>query len=647
MVIILNISGLLLGQDRELLQREDVNKVMNEMFEQHVDQKTMTDAVLKNSFKNYFDQFDPERVYLLDSEVAPAIKNDDQKIHQLLKEYDKGNLAAYEELNGIIQKAILRARDIRKNLLNNKDLLFQSSSITNVDTEDLLEDKKIPYASNLDELKNRIKNQIIRYISVERKRFGDRPVLENENKTLEAFENYVRHVEDQYLYVDDSGKPLSSTEKENLFVLHVLKALARSLDSHTTFLDPNEAYDMQIRLEKGFQGIGVILELKPQGIVVSRLIKDSPAEKSGKIKIDDIVTSIDGQNVESSSLAEAVQLLREKRDTVDLRLKRGDTSIAVALKKEQIDVDEDRVDTTSMKYGNGIIGVLTLHSFYQGDKGITSEKDLRKAMKELTTQGQLKGLILDLRENSGGFLSQAVKVAGLFITNGVVVVSKYSNGEKRIYRDVVGFKTYSGPLIVLTSKATASAAEIVAQALQDYGVALVVGDEHTYGKGTIQSQTVTDHSTTPYFKVTIGKYYTVSGKTPQKSGVKADIVVPSHYIHEEIGEEYLDNALASDRIASLYDDKLQDIDPNLKGWYLHYYMPTLQKKQLSWINMLPMLKKNSQQRLTTSFLSLSSKQKDPSDKPPDPQLSEAINILKDMITLDKQPETQKATVSNQ
>src|SRR5690606_836656 len=162
-----------------------------------------------------------------------------------------------------------------------------------------------------------------------------------------------------------------------------------------------------------------------------------------------------------------------------------------------------------------IIGKITLNSFYQGDNGVNSENDVRDAIKKLDKMGNLRGLILDLRENSGGFLTQAVKVAGLFITNGVIVVSKYFNGEEHFYRDMDGKVSYTGPLVILTSKATASAAEIVAQALQDYGTALIVGDEHTYGKGTIQSQTVTENQGAAFFKVTVGKYYTVSGKTPQ------------------------------------------------------------------------------------------------------------------------------------
>src|SRR5262249_45906772 len=149
-----------------------------------------------------------------------------------------------------------------------------------------------------------------------------------------------------------------------------------------------------------------------------------------------------------------------------------------------------------------------------------------------------------------------------------------------------------GPLVVLISRATASAAEIVAQALQDYGVAIVVGDEHSYGKGTIQSQTVTDNEGTSFFKVTVGEYYTVSGNTPQIRGVKSDILVPGILNQEHIGEEYLEDTIKlSDKISPKYQDDLKDIDPELKPWYLRYYIPTIQPKTEFWQKMLPLLKK--------------------------------------------------------
>ena len=290
--------------------------------------------------------------------------------------------------------------------------------------------------------------------------------------------------------------------------------------------------------------------------------------------------------------------------------------------------------------------------------------DVRKAIEALEKKGRLRGLILDLRENSGGFLSQAVKVAGLFISNGVIVISKYSNGDERFYRDVDGETAYNGPLVVLTSKATASAAEIVAQALQDYGVALIVGDEHTYGKGTIQSQTLTDDKSSSYFKVTVGKYYTVSGHTPQKEGVKSDIVVPGHWNREQIGESYLDS-LDADTIPPSYNDELQDVPSDERSWYLKYYVPTLQRRIPIWRNLLPTLKKNSEYRIKQNknyqfFLKGRSNTEEESadneedwDSPDknktfgedDLQTEEAYNILKDMILIHSQEKKEAAPES--
>jgi carboxyl-terminal processing protease len=249
-------------------------------------------------------------------------------------------------------------------------------------------------------------------------------------------------------------------------------------------------------------------------------------------------------------------------------------------------------------------------------------------------------------------MSQAVKVAGLFITDGIIVISKYSNGDERIYRDVDGKSVYDGPLIVLTSKATASAAEIVAQALQDYGVALVVGDEHTYGKGTIQTQTVTDNQSSSYFKVTVGKYYTVSGHTPQKEGVKADVVAPGHWNREQIGEMYADS-LGADVIPAAYDDTLKDVPLNLRAWYIKYYIPKLQKRTLTWLELLPTLRKNSEYRIAHNknyqyFLKGTGNESEDAELEEewnvtdkknktygedDLQVQETVNILKDMILL--------------
>ncbi|MCB1113105.1 MAG: S41 family peptidase, partial [Chlamydiia bacterium] len=462
---------------------------------------------------------------------------------------------------------------------------------------------------------------------------------------MAMYEGAVRNHENQYLFEDESGHQLIAEQKENLQSMHILKALASSLDSHTSVFDPSEAYEMRVRLEKSFQGVGIMVKQGIDGMVVTSLIPNSPAARSHKIQPNDYLIEIDGRAVDREPINNVIDLLRGKSGSeVSLLLKRaGDNKpFRVNLTREPIVINEGRVETSYEEFGNGIIGKITLHSFYQGN-GISSEQDVRNAIRELSKKGNLRGLILDLRENSGGFLSQAVKVAGLFITNGVVVISKYSNGDERFYRDMDGKVAYDGPMVVLTSRLTASAAEIVAQALQDYGVAVVVGDKQTYGKGTIQSQTVTDKGgQTSYFKVTVGKYYTVSGKTPQLQGVKADIVAPSQYSLEDYDNLHEDGQFTHDSIEPAYSDSLRDIDPGLRPWYLRYYMPTLQGQKRIWQEALPKLKRNSEYRLAhnKNYQLLMEGDVDSIDEHAtnarqrtygidDMQMNEAVNVIKD------------------
>lgn len=651
LVFPLFLFSLLFGAEQDLLQPDDIHKVMQQIFTQHVDKKRVDGELLTHSFRIYFEQFDPDGVYLLQSEVNPYIYLNEPDLKALEKQYIEGDYAIYHKMNDVIQKAILRSQKYRQELEKNPKDLFKEALSE-------VREKHSGFAENEVSLQKRIRGYLLSILQNEVRRFGERGITGYEKEAIALIERDIRARESQYTYAG-----LSEADQENLFTIHVLKSLAKSLDAHTAFFDPKEAYDLKVRLEKGFEGIGLVFQESPQGIVVAHMLDGSPAFKDGSIKVGDRLLEINGVKTSELSFEKLMDLLRGKKDEpVALVLSRpsGDIPpkmipkiIQVSLKRDTIVLNDDRIDVTSEKFGNGIIGVITLHSFYQNDKGITSEKDVREAIDKLKKEGPLRGLILDLRENSGGFLSQAVKVAGLFVTDGVIVISKYYNGEEKIYRDIDNGVEYTGPLVVLTSRATASAAEIVAQALQDYGVALIVGDEHTYGKGTIQSQTVTGNKGSSYFKVTVGEYYTVSGKTPQLHGVPADVVIAGPYSNAHIGEEYLEDTIQQNKkIAATYNDQLQDIPPDLKPWFLRYYLPFLQQQKTVWRDMIPSLQKNSSRRLEENknyqlFLKKIaypgiSQAKDQDDEEKrdgnfgrdDFQLTEAINVVKDMIYLD-------------
>jgi len=429
--------------------------------------------------------------------------------------------------------------------------------------------------------------------------------------------------------------------------------MAKSLDAHSSYFSPEEAYAMRTSLEKQFEGIGVVLREGIDGVVIHDMIKGGPAERCGKIGQGDLLVEIDGKSMEGASYDDVLNRLQGAgtgKIKIGLRRFTSETDskvYRVELKREKIVMQDDRVQYSSEPFGNGIIGKLNLPSFYESGEGSSCELDLRVALRELKKKGDLVGLVLDMRENSGGFLNQAVKVAGLFITSGVVVISKYARNETQYLRDLDGRCYYNGPLVILTSRASASAAEIVAQALQDYGAALVVGDDRTYGKGTIQYQTVTDNAATSFFKVTVGRYYTVSGRTTQIDGVKADIVVPTSYSAMAIGERYLEFPLKSDRIPSAYSDPLTDVDPRNRLWFQQNYLPNLQKKLSVWTQMTDQLRINSSYRLEknkdyTSFLKAIEQSKkgdftgltaENNWGVEDLQMLEAVNILKDMSQL--------------
>lgn len=651
--------GLSVEADQDLLTSKDVHKIMEQILTYHNNSKEMSQNTLRQGLRIYANQFDPEQIYLIESEVEPLLNPDASTATMELKEYNQNNFIMFSNLNKLIQTSIKRARDWRSQIEKNTSAIFNEyfQTYAKGSSGQFLTNMGDHYAKNTAELDKRMKNHLMRFLDEQRRRYGNKALEQNQVKTLAVYENFMRSYENQYLYQDEQGKLIPPAEQENLFTVHILKALASSLDAHTSFYNANEAYDMKVRLKKSFQGIGVLLSVTKDGVIVNGLVPGGPAEKSGLVKINDVIVEIDGESVADRSFEQVMEMLRnEKNSSINLLLKRaGETSpIKVSLDRQQINVNSDRATYSSEPFGDGIIGEIVLRSFYQGDNDLSAADDVANAITELKKKGNLRGLVLDFRNNSGGFLSQAVKLAGLFITNGVIVIAKYSDGEEKIYRDLDSTDSFDGPLVILVSKMTASAAEIVAQALQDYGVALIVGDEHTFGKGTIQTQTITDGKSSSYFKVTVGNYYTVSGQTPQLRGVIADVIVPGPLNSEPIGEEYLEHTIKPDpkkAPTATYNDTLADVQPLAKSWYMKYYTPTLQHKVTRWKNLVPNLRKNSEYRIANNknyqlFLKKSKADEDVDEDWPyaekkvkdfgagDLQMAEAVNIVKDMIKLD-------------
>lgn len=627
-------SGSIAGGDLQL-NRGDVSTTFNEMVGFHVEEEGLTPSLIKRALKIYVEQFDIAKMYFTKQEMRSFSNLPKKRLEEGVKRLQAKDLSDFVEVNLLIEQAIERARLWRSEA--QKELIFSTQ-----DLEPVRGEAYLSYAASEEQLKERVRRQMVRFATDGKLRAKKGQWNPKTRERLFAFwERRVQREEESYL---------SSEKGEHYLALHTLKALAKSLDAHTAYFSPKEALEMRTSLQKQFEGVGVILQETVEGIEIAALIKGGPAEKSRRIFVGDSILKIDGANIEAMSYDEVLRAMKgDGSKELSLTVDGKDGVREVLLIRERIAMDDQRLQYSSVPVAGGQIGLLNLPSFYEGGHSSSAERDMRDALKQLKKSGDLKGVILDMRENSGGFLTQAVKVAGLFISRGVVVISKYARGEIKYLRNLDGRLFFDGPLIILTSHASASAAEIVAQALQDYGTALIVGDEQTYGKGTIQYQTVTDPRATTFYKVTVGRYYTVSGRSTQIEGVKADIVVPTIFSSYKIGERFLEYPLQSDQVAAAYIDPLTDIDYRSRAWFQKNYLPKLHKQQSRWQKALPVLKQNSEERLAkdqnfVTFLKAQKKLKGRSPRsfkrlanPPwgsnDLQLEEAIRIMQDMIAL--------------
>lgn len=608
----------------------DIHKQMDDVFKHHLTERKMTGKIIALSLKNYIEQFDPYHVYLTAEDVRPYFDLPNAKLERLVQEYEASNFSIFEKINGTFQKAILKMRKFReaKLTLESNFSRYGTSAMpasvdTFVKTDEELEARQAVYFASL------IVAEVATLKSLN-KPASFQTAREIAEANLDLREN-------AYLFRDRQGKPLDPIMKESLIAEHILEACMTSLDVHSQYLTKEMAKNLAMKLEKQYVGIGVNIVAQGESYFISGLVKGGVAERSRKIEVGDELVAIDGKKVSTMNSQELQASLQGAQGSdVTLSMKREDgKSITIVLTREQITIKEGRVDTKYQKVPGGILATIQLHGFYQGQGELTSEQDMINAIETLQKVGPIKGIVLDLRDNQGGFLSQAIKVAGLFIRTGVVVVAKDSEGKLFYFRDEDPKQLYSGPLVILVSRETASAAEIVAQTLKDYGVAVVVGDDHTFGKGSLQMENVTrNREGEGASTVTVGRYYTVSGASPQSGGVKADIFVPSVLSQSKIGEEYVKGTLKADSIPPSYNDSLGDLPPAKMIWYQLYYLPYLEQKTDRFRRWIPELRKKSEERLSkdNDYQELL-KGKGKSDLLQKKQLDEAANITKDLIQL--------------
>jgi carboxyl-terminal processing protease len=612
------------------LSSQDALETLHRIMEAHVSCKKLSAPLIKRALEHYLEELDPTKIYLLEGEVAKWIHPSEELIEQIGLSMEQGDFSHFAEIHAQMISAIARREALERTLEKAplpQEVLFS-------------EFKELPWAQNEADLAERLLKIKALQISAAKKLDA-----QSQEKALRRIAKHRASREEEFCM-------LNKVDSERLILSNVLKAFASSFDAHTCYFTPGEAAQFMIQVQQRLFGIGAQLRDDLNGFTIVKIIEGGPASRGTGLKVNDRVIAINSEPVVGLDITEAVELIRgEEGTTVFLTVLRngaeGEEKREIEIIRGEVVIQEARIESKVIPFGDGVIAHIALHAFYQ-DPQHCSSADLYEEISKIQKANTIKGIILDLRINAGGVLPQAVAVTGLFITKGIVCSIKDNHGTIEHLRDIDGKTAYDGPLIVLTSKASASASEIVAQTLQDYGRAIVVGDAHTYGKGTFQTFTLDASNNAKVnpkgeFKVTRGKYYTVSGKSPQLVGVKPDITVPGFYSEAEIGEQHAKYPLENDSISENFNDDLSDIPVIQRDQISWLYRFNLQSKIKTYMRYCPILQKNSALRISQDafyqkFLSLLKEEVVESEKAElftknDPQLNETVNIMKDLILL--------------
>lgn len=612
---------------------------INEIMKAHATYKKLSPVLVKRILQNYIELLDPTKTYLIESDIHQWLEPSDQYVESILVDFSKNDFHVFDEIHDAMLLAIHRRHEMEKQIdLSNLPKDIKASEF-----------KDMKWATSRDELLNRLMR--IKALQIDT---ASKLNIETREKSLQRIAKRQAKFEEQL-------QTTNPTQRQKLVLSNILKSTASALDAHTSYFTPEEATQFMINVQQRLFGIGAQLRDDLNGFSVVKVVEGGPAALSKELKVKDRIIAVNGEPVVGMDIVDAVELIRGEENTpVTLTViretgegeQKKEEKLDITLRRAEVVLKETRYEASYEPFGDGVIAYLKLFSFYQ-DPDSSSAADLTAEILKMKDQHNVKGLILDLRYNSGGILSQAVSVAGMFITKGVVVSIKDDSGQIQHLRDLDGKTIWDGPLIVLVSRGSASASEIVAQTLQDYGRALVVGDDHTFGKGSFQTFTLNttgkNDSVNPQgeYKVTRGRYYTVSGKTPQLTGVLSDIVVPGLFSESEVGEKLHKYPLENDSIPPSFDDDLLDVPYLQRDKIRQLYKFNLQPKLHLYDNYIGVLKSNSSQRIENNknyqaFLKELKKNNDVDEEhleefgQNDLQLIEAYNIMKDLLFLKQQ-----------
>lgn len=480
--------------------------------------------------------------------------------HSLYTQSEVDSIYAHTKsiLNGINKCELdypysLYNENIKKRYQKYKFMIDNVSENLDLNTNETiaLDRTKAPFAKTEDDLKSLWKAEL--------KNEFETQLLNGKTKA-----QAVERIKNRYIV---AMRRISQYSSEDVFSAFE-NSFAAAIDPHTNYFGPIESENFNDDMNLSLEGIGAVLSQEDEYTVIVQIMPGSPAEKSKKLKPKDKIVAVKQEHGKFEDiigwrLTEVVKKIKGKKGTkVVLEIERGEGATAktfnVELTRDKIRLqDKEAKSKVYTSYDGRKIGVITISSFYT-DLSLNVKRELSKLESE-----NVDGIIVDLRNNGGGLLPEAVYTTGLFIKDGPVVLVRDVNGNESAYDDTDASMLYKGPLVVLINRLSASSSEIMAAALQDYGRALIVGDT-SYGKGTVQqSRPLTrlydligaDLGSIHY---TIAKFYRINGGSTQLKGVTPDIAMPTLIDVTEFGEKTEPNALNWDKIAPSKYQKYSD-----------------------------------------------------------------------------------------
>ncbi len=499
-------------------------------------------------FERYLELLDPNRSYFLASDIQ-TFNRYRESLDDALRHSDL--LPAYDIFNVYRERVKQRVEYARERVQQPFDFT--------VDEDYLFNREDAEWALNSVELneiwRRRVKNDYLR--------------LKLTDKEPEAI---VETLLERY---DNLDRRISELNGEDVFQFF-MNAFAQSIEPHTAYLSARSSENFEISMSLSLEGIGALLGRDSEYTTISRVVPAGPASKDGRLQVGDRITGVgqgrDGKIVDVIGwrVDDVVDLIRGPKHTiVNLQVlpedaNVGDPPTVIDIVRDEVKLDEQAAQAEVIEapiVGEDgekrqvKIGVIDLPVFYMDFNGRaqnkpdyrSSTRDVRRLIGELEEQG-VESIVMDLRNNGGGSLLEATTLTGLFIDHGPVVQVRHSNGRISVEEDVEPGKAWDGPLVVLVNRYSASASEIFAGAIQDYGRGMIVG-EPTFGKGTVQSllnlddYAPSDEPSLGQLKLTMAQFFRVSGSSTQNRGVRPDIRFPSAGESEDYGERALDGAL--------------------------------------------------------------------------------------------------------